>query len=173
MKVMRPKTCVACAILATLSGWAHAAEACSCNGIARRLEAAEAAGRGEEVDPSEMDGSAEVLSDAWEIVFSGRAVESRSGGPGSPDTPAAGSGSAVRWVRFDVADSWRGVSDDAVWVRTAWEGTVCGYDFVVGGEYLVFASPGRRVSTCSPTEALEKAETERGWLGVPERRAEK
>jgi hypothetical protein len=42
-------------------------------------------------------------------------------------------------VHFSVAMAWKGVSGNSAFIQTAASGASCGYEFVLGREYLVYA----------------------------------
>ena len=61
-------------------------------------------------------------------------------------------------VTLQVRQSWKGVEGETVQVTTSGSGASCGFDFKIGGRYMVFASRGGsdsrpRVSLCSSTRA--------------------
>ncbi len=61
-------------------------------------------------------------------------------------------------VTLQVRQAWKGVEGETVQVTTSDSGASCGFDFKMGGRYLVFASRGGsdsrpRVSLCSFTRA--------------------
>ena len=61
-------------------------------------------------------------------------------------------------VTLQVRQTWKGVEGETVQVITNGSGASCGFDFKMGGRYLVFASRGGndsrpRVSLCSFTRA--------------------
>lgn len=62
-------------------------------------------------------------------------------------------------VRFKVAQSWKGVDQPEITIKTARDGAMCGYSFAVGQKYLVYAyGAGDALSTdnCSRTATLGK-----------------
>ncbi|HEU4453270.1 MAG TPA: hypothetical protein VFR81_09425 [Longimicrobium sp.] len=69
-------------------------------------------------------------------------------------------------VRIRVARRWKGAGGDTVTVRTARGSPSCGFDFVAGTEYLVYARRARApetalaVSLCSRTKRAEDARRE-------------
>ena len=62
-------------------------------------------------------------------------------------------------VTLQVRQSWKGIEGETVQVTTSGSGASCGFDFKMGGRYLVFASRGEgsrpRVSLCSATRAYD------------------
>lgn len=79
-------------------------------------------------------------------VFSGKVVEIK---------PAGNEYEVV--VKFAVIRRWKGKAAAEIIVRTAKDSAMCGYDFEVGREYLVYASGSRTdlsVSNCSRTTGL-------------------
>jgi len=74
------------------------------------------------------------------------------------------------WVTFEVDRWWKGPGSNRVTVKTAREGASCGYGFVEGREYFVYAyasSEGSdlRVSSCSRTNPMELARDDIAALG--------
>jgi hypothetical protein len=68
-------------------------------------------------------------------------------------------------VRFKVINTWKGVTADVVTVVTV---PGCGYGFVEGGRYLVYAygdGPGLVTGMCSRTKALDAAPEDLSVLG--------
>jgi len=98
-----------------------------------------------------------AFSGSSAAVFSGRVVDIRNG-------PIEGFYS----VEFMVNQSWEGVYSRTVTVLTAMNEAGCGYGFVKGKSYLVYAD-GKdqylRVSLCSETQELEYAQYELNLLG--------
>ena len=72
-------------------------------------------------------------------------------------------------VTFDVVQTWRAAEHEHVEVVTAPDSAMCGYSFVVGTSYLVYASEieGERyvVSLCSRTAPMADADGDRALLG--------
>jgi len=58
--------------------------------------------------------------------------------------------------RFRVSLAWKGVQQQTVEVGTSSMGTACGFDFVEGEEYLVYASVGSIASASWPVRGGEK-----------------
>ena len=80
-------------------------------------------------------------------------------------------------VRIAVRQQWKGIVADTVVVRTALEGTMCGFHFERSGRYLVFANAdsvsGLGTTSCSPTRAwVNGAERIVETLGPPVRKPE-
>jgi len=79
-------------------------------------------------------------------------VEHPDGRPPDPVAPAI--------VTFEVADYLRGQKGPKVEIRTTEGCCVCGYSFMVGIDYLVFASEtngGFGTGICTPTQPLRTA----------------
>jgi hypothetical protein len=69
---------------------------------------------------------------------------------------------ADRLVRLDVRAAYKGVSTGPLDVRTTSGVGSCGYDFKIGGRYLVFATKSRddgawHVSRCSATQPIDSS----------------
>jgi hypothetical protein len=75
-----------------------------------------------------------------------------------------------RRIRFSVLAAWKGVNGKQVTVTTASSGPACGYDFVPGDTYLVYAN-GRfgmfGTSICTRTTELARAGEDLAALGPP------
>lgn len=73
-----------------------------------------------------------------------------------------------RRVRFEVVEAFRGVTTATVDVFTGSGGGDCGYAFVVGTSYLVYAyqAPGSRLTTgiCSRTRPLSDAAEDLAYM---------
>lgn len=71
-------------------------------------------------------------------------------------------------VTFAVDKIWKGISDDTVTISTGRGGGDCGYHFIVGEQYLVYASGDTQLNTssCSRTALLAKAEEDLTALGL-------
>lgn len=81
--------------------------------------------------------------------------------------PAGGDFRPYRTVRMQVEQAWRGDVSGVVEVQTGAGGGDCGYDFMRGGRYLVFAeNRGGRlsVSICSGTKLLADAADDLAYL---------
>jgi len=68
-------------------------------------------------------------------------------------------GYAVWRTSFAVSESWKGVETKMVTVRTR-PGVDCGYKFIVGSQYLVYAYPGPdgwETNVCTRTRELADA----------------
>jgi hypothetical protein len=81
-------------------------------------------------------------------------------------------------VRFKVTKVWKGIEKDTVMVGTMTGCCACGYGFVEGEQYLVYAygdgRDGLTTSICSRTKKLEAAQEDLAELGdgkVPTRHA--
>jgi hypothetical protein len=76
---------------------------------------------------------------------------------------------AQRAVKLAVVRAWKGVESETVEVLTASDGAACGYAFVQGGSYLVYASAesdGLRVNSCSRTRSMADAGEDMAVLGM-------
>jgi hypothetical protein len=73
-----------------------------------------------------------------------------------------------RLVRFKVEDSLRGAQGATVEVLTGRGGTDCGYGFVAGRRYLVYAQEGQDgrlyASVCTATKPLEEADGDLSFI---------
>ncbi len=77
---------------------------------------------------------------------------------------------AQRSVSLEVLRAWKGVEEKKLVVSTAKSSASCGYGFQEGKTYLIYAykedkAPMLRVSLCSRTQALDKAEGDLKELG--------
>lgn len=74
-------------------------------------------------------------------------------------------------VTLRVHEVWKGAPDEEVKVHTAGTSAACGYPFVLGKQYLVYAvrdeADPLRVSLCSRTALLEDAGEDLEFLGRP------
>ncbi|MBL8795644.1 MAG: hypothetical protein JNM56_17195 [Planctomycetia bacterium] len=85
---------------------------------------------------------------------------------------------ANRSVSLEVQKVWKGVEEKKLVVSTSKSGASCGYGFQEGKAYLIYAyqeakAPMLRVSLCSRTTPLDKAETDLKELGAGKAVAEK
>ena len=72
--------------------------------------------------------------------------------------------------RLSVWSGWKGMMDSEIEVRTGTSPVDCGFPFVVGATYLVFArAEGGTISTgiCSRTAAVTEALRDLADLGSP------
>jgi hypothetical protein len=94
------------------------------------------------------------------VIFTGHVSEIRT--VHEPMTRDGSPEEEIDVVRFGVEQAFKGVSEREVEVRTNTESSMCGYQFGVGGEYLVYArqdDQGRLVTShCTRTRKLEEAE---------------
>ncbi len=85
-------------------------------------------------------------------------------------------GEFERAVTLEVKGIWKGVAGKTVTIRTASNGAICGYSFVKGKSYLVYAREIKRgegeeaekllmTGLCSRTTPLEAAEEDLKELG--------
>jgi len=86
--------------------------------------------------------------------------------------------SLIAKISFEVAKVWKGPDKDTILVETMTGCCACGYSFVEGEQYLVYAyGDGKNrllASICSRTKRLEAAQEDLAELGegkVPVRRA--
>jgi hypothetical protein len=71
-------------------------------------------------------------------------------------------------VTFDVLQSWKGPAEENITVITRRFGSMCGYGFKTGGEYLVYAGGkdnSLSTSLCSRTRGLARASEDLSLLG--------
>jgi hypothetical protein len=109
-------------------------------------------------------GSRPACQAFWDpgAVFTGKvmAIETHSSG-GAPFIE--------RRVRFEVVEAFTGVTGSTIDVYTGNGGGDCGYAFVVGGTYLVYAyqatgSPWLTTGICSRTRPLSRATDDLAYL---------
>ena len=67
-------------------------------------------------------------------------------------------------VEFRVSAVWKGESYETMLLETAWSSASCGFDFVPGDRYIVYARDGW-VSLCSRTKNIDKASEDITALG--------
>ncbi len=106
----------------------------------------------------------EEVSDAFDrasAVFEGRVVSV---------SPTSTQPNASHEVELEVARAWKGIEAGIVKVRTASNEAMCGYSFVVGETYLVYASKDgdkdMTVGLCSRTQPLGRAVKDLETLGA-------
>jgi MYXO-CTERM domain-containing protein len=77
-------------------------------------------------------------------------------------------------ITLRVKEVWKGAVEAEVKVRTAGSSAACGYNFVKGETYLVYAlnddADPMRVSLCSRTALVENAKEDLDFLGKPSHR---
>jgi hypothetical protein len=77
-------------------------------------------------------------------------------------------------VTLQVKRVWKGEPKEEIKVRTAGSSAACGYTFVKGKTYLVYAvsddADPMRVSLCSRTAPIEDAKEDLDFLGKPSHR---
>ncbi len=77
-------------------------------------------------------------------------------------------------VTLRVEQVWKGTVEEQIQVHTAGSSAACGYPFVVGTRYLVYAfsdeTDPMRVSLCSRTAPVENAKEDLDFLGKPSHR---
>src|ERR1700730_2509757 len=101
-------------------------------------------------------GSGPVCSAYWNtpVLFSGHVVRVEHLQDSSG--PIIGLGEYL--VHFEVTGAWRGTAQGEVVVRTADQGSACGYDFKQGHDYLVYGytEPNGRLATdhCTRTHEI-------------------
>jgi hypothetical protein len=75
-------------------------------------------------------------------------------------------------VTLRVKQVWKGPAEKELSVHTAGSSAACGYSFVEGATYLVYAlrdeADPLRVSLCSRTAPLDQAKEDLEYLGKPE-----
>lgn len=124
---------VFCWVLALCSGWAAAADGCSCI----------------------TEKSPLVALGTMDAVFRGRAAH-----VDDARREPISSGRLVTWT-FANVESWKGTLPDSVRVRTEASDVSCGYPFKLDGEYLVYCrsdSGGLRTDLCTRTRSAEQAQ---------------
>lgn len=91
----------------------------------------------------------EALSRA-DKVFIGEvvAMETRDGWWASSTDPIT--------VEFKARAGWKGEIHETMFIKTAWSSASCGFEFVLGEQYIVYAREDR-TSLCSRTKNIEKA----------------
>ena len=95
-----------------------------------------------------------------DAVFRGQVVAASTGGPEDPSQ-----------VTFAVSRVWKGSDDPVQTLGTAATTALCGYPFAIGKEYLVYAQPAGRVSSCSRTRPIDAASDDLEALGAGDRAA--
>ncbi len=133
------RTLLAALVVFTLHAQAQPAWACSC---VPPSPPAQAFGQAAAVFSGRVTGSGDAL---WPVLAP-LAYAWRTLAPAY--TPPSG-----RLVSFTVGTSWRGVDTTTVQVTTGYSSADCGYDFQVGGDYVVYAYAG----------APARAVTGEGW----------
>jgi hypothetical protein len=97
-----------------------------------------------------------------DAVFSGKVMRID-----ADEAPIMSSADPVKVV-FDVSRVWKGAEEGAIALSTARESASCGYNFVVGEEYLVYANTsetGLTTGLCSRTMPLSSAGEDLAALG--------
>lgn len=97
------------------------------------------------------------------LVFSGTVLEIATDTKSDPRITLGRS----RVVRFHVTQAWRGEATGTIEIHTGMGGGDCGYKFVEGRQYLVFASgaPGQySTGICSRTRRLSEAADDLEYL---------
>ncbi len=107
-----------------------------------------------------------------DAVFAGKVVEITE--QKQPD------GYITKAVRFEVTDTWKGVSQSQVIITTGMGGGDCGYEFITGKDYLVYASKSNMYGEetlvtviCDRTRELSAAGEDLGVLGAGKAPTEK
>jgi hypothetical protein len=103
----------------------------------------------------------EAMADS-DAVFAGKVVriEEEGGAMISSADPVK--------VVFEVSQVWKGEEDAAIALATARDSASCGYDFMVGEEYLVYAyssEAGLSTGLCTRTMQLAMADEDLSALG--------
>ena len=102
----------------------------------------------------------------FDAVFSGKVVKMD---PKHPTEPVYSSADPV-FVTFDVDMVWKGLDDiDTVTIHTAQSSASCGFEFVDGLEYIVYATQNEEqldVSLCSRTALMSNASEDLDELGM-------
>jgi hypothetical protein len=97
-----------------------------------------------------------------DAVFSGKVMRID-----SDEAPIINSADPVKVV-FNVSRVWKGPEEGAIALSTARESASCGYNFVVGEEYLVYATnseTGLTTGLCNRTMPLSSAGEDLAALG--------
>lgn len=97
-----------------------------------------------------------------DAVFSGKVVRME-----AEEGPIVSSADPVKVV-FEVSRVWKGSEDGALALSTARDSASCGYDFMVGEEYLVYAynsEAGLSTGLCTRTMPLSAAGEDLAALG--------
>jgi hypothetical protein len=97
-----------------------------------------------------------------DAVFSGKVMRID-----SDEAPIMNSADPVKVV-FNVSRVWKGPEEGAIALSTARESASCGYNFVVGEEYLVYAynsESGLTTGLCNRTMPLSSAGEDLAALG--------
>lgn len=67
-------------------------------------------------------------------------------------------------VEFKVNSVWKGEIRETLFIQTAWSSAGCGFEFVQGERYIVYARKGW-ASLCSRTRSIDKASEDLMALG--------
>ncbi len=97
-----------------------------------------------------------------DAVFSGKVTRIE-----AEEAPIMSSADPVKVV-FEVSRVWKGAEDGAIALSTARDSASCGYDFVAGQEYLVYAhssESGLTTGLCTRTMPLSAAGEDLAALG--------
>jgi hypothetical protein len=137
----QPRLFLQCASLVLLPLLSHPAEACSC------------------IPPKSPTQS---LKEA-DAVFLGKVIEIA--------TQRSPEGYGERRIKMEASKSWKGISGKSFYVTTGVYDGDCGYPFVKGKTYLVYANMDKRrkrldINICSRTRKLEAASGDLKALGA-------
>ena len=94
-----------------------------------------------------------------EAVFAGKVV-AVSGLP-----PSGYNSTDPRVVAFKVSAVWKGPSYETMFITTPLSGASCGFDFIEGKSYIVYAWNGVDVLLCSRTKLSDNARDDFATLG--------
>lgn len=97
-----------------------------------------------------------------DAVFTGRVTEIEENGG------IVSSSADPLKVTFMVQEAWKGVSENTIHLYTAMSSASCGYPFVRGQEYIVYAyssDDGLSTGLCTRTALLSEASDDLGALG--------
>ena len=98
----------------------------------------------------------------FSAVFAGRAVSIQH----SYDPKAASVSPEDRTtVGFEVSAVWKGTVHEDMYITTPPTGGSCGFTFIDGEEYIVYADGGYTVGICSRTALLGQAQADLDALG--------
>ena len=108
----------------------------------------------------------EALAEA-EAVFAGKVIHISEP---QPDVSGMISSADPITVTFAVAQTWKGVRQKQVMVQTARDSASCGFNFVLGEEYMVYTYKDDQgvlaTNICTRTNTLTAASEDLGVLGI-------
>ena len=103
-----------------------------------------------------------------DLVISGRVVsiqsiDGRDGAAADPDAEAPDFG--VYGIELDVEAVWKGTAQETVYLTTNRDSASCGFTFVEGASYVIYAQDDLNVNRCSRTRLLSEATQDLEELG--------